>query len=372
VTQVVLATRNQGKVRELQAMLEGQDIEVLGLDRFPQIGEIEETGETFEDNARLKAKAVSEATGLLALADDSGLAVDALNGEPGVRSARYSGENATDASNNEKILEAMKDVEGDKRACKFISCIVAHAPDGHELVFHGVWFGRLGREPKGENGFGYDPLFFDPELKLTAAEMSPEQKNARSHRGRAMSELIKYFPGFVATIEREAAMTPEERQFRDAYAGVKGWLRFLSMSMMIAVPLVAAFVVSTNLKFLKMLEASENTPPELAAEVAKALTLQNVLAAVVGFLVFWGGISLYRRKKGAVLLAKIAWLAVPLAGAVNYFAALSFNYTPELRDSASMSALANALPGLFAATLSVYYLTVSKRVKATFHSAEAP
>lgn len=366
MTQVVLATRNLGKVRELQAMLEGQDIEVLGLDRFPEIGEIEETGETFEDNARLKAKAVSEATGLIALADDSGLSVDALGNEPGVRSARYSGENATDASNNEKILEAMKDVQDDKRACKFISCIVAHAPDGHELVFHGVWFGRLGLEPKGANGFGYDPLFYDPELRLTAAEMTPEQKNSRSHRGRAMRELMKYFPGFVDKLAREAAMTPEQRDFRDRYEGVKGWLKFLSMAMMGAVPLLAAFIVSRNLKFMQALEAPGGPPRELAAEVAKALTLENVLATMVGFLVFWGGISLYRRRKGAVLLAKIAWLAVPLASGVECLATQYFAYPPNVRDMASMAALANALPGLFAATIAVYYLTVSKRVKATF------
>jgi len=366
VTQVVLATRNLGKVRELQAMLEGQNIEVIGLDRFPQIGEIEETGETFEDNARLKAKAVSEATGLIALADDSGLAVDFLGGEPGVRSARYSGEDATDASNNEKILAAMQDVPDDKRACKFISAIVAHAPDGHELVFHGVWFGRLGRERRGENGFGYDPLFYDPELKLTAAEMTPEQKNGRSHRGRAMRELMKYFPTFVDKVAADAALTPEERAFRETYEGVKGGLKFLSLVMMVAVPLVAALLVSVNLRFLNALEAASGPPPEQVAEVVKALTLQNVMAVVVGFLVFWAGLSLYRRKKGAVLFAKIAWLAVPVANGVNYLATLYLNYAPEIRELASMAALANTLPGLFAATMAVYYLSVSKRVKATF------
>ena len=202
MTRIVLATRNLGKVRELQAMLAGHGIEVVGLDQFPQIGDIEETGETFEENARLKARAVSQATGLMALADDSGLSVDALNGEPGVRSARYSGEGATDASNNKKLLAAMKDVSADKRGCMFISAVVAHAPDGHELVFQGVWSGRVATEPKGEGGFGYDPLFYDSELKLTAAQMSPEQKNERSHRGRAMRELMKYFPAFADKVAR--------------------------------------------------------------------------------------------------------------------------------------------------------------------------
>lgn len=201
MTRVVLATRNLGKVRELQAMLQGQGIEVLGLDAFPQVGEIEETGQTFEENARIKAKAVSEATGLMALADDSGLMVDALGGEPGVRSARYSGENATDASNNEKLLAAMADVADEKRGCRFVSAIVAHAPNGRELLFHGEWPGRLGREPKGANGFGYDPLFLDLELGLTAAEMTPEQKNGRSHRGLAMRDLMEHFPAFVDAVD---------------------------------------------------------------------------------------------------------------------------------------------------------------------------
>ncbi|MFP5239321.1 MAG: XTP/dITP diphosphatase [Acidobacteriota bacterium] len=197
MTQVVLATRNQGKVRELQAMMAGMDVEVLGLDRFPQIGEIEETGDTFEQNARIKAQAVSQATGLIALADDSGLVVDALGGEPGVRSARYSGEGATDASNNEKLLAALADVPEGKRSCRFISAIVASRPDGRELTTLGAWEGRVGFEPKGSGGFGYDPLFIDLELGLSAAEMSAEQKNARSHRGRALRALLKDWAGFA-------------------------------------------------------------------------------------------------------------------------------------------------------------------------------
>jgi len=366
VTRVVLATRNQGKVRELQAMLEGKNIEVLGLDRFPEIGEIEETGSTFEENARIKAKAVSEATGLITLADDSGLVVDALGGEPGVRSARYSGEGATDASNNEKLLAAMKDVPPGKRGCKFISCVVVHAPDGHELVFHGVWFGQVAEAPRGGNGFGYDPLFIDPELKLSAAEMTPEQKNERSHRGRAVRELIKYFPGFVEKIAREAAMDPGQRAFRDAYQGVNGWLKFLCMVMMIVVPVFSAWMVSRNLGFIDALDAPGGPPREVAAEVAKGLTLQNTLAAVIGLLIFWAGLSLYRRKRGAVLFAKAAWLAVPLASAVEYAATLYLKYPPDVLKLAQTAVTANALPGLFAASAAITYLTFSKRVKATY------
>lgn len=366
MTRVVLATRNQGKVRELQAMLKDTGIEVASLEEFPQVGEIEETGSTFEENAAIKARAVSEATGLIALADDSGLCVDALDGDPGVRSARYAGDDATDAANNEKLLEAMREIPDDKRACKFISAIVAHAPDGHQLVFHGLWLGRVGREPKGANGFGYDPLFYDPEMRLTAAEMTPEQKNARSHRGRAMRELVKYLPGFVEKVRIESGLTPQELEMRESYSGVKGWLRFLCVVMMIVVPLAAAAMVSRNLRFMEALEAPGGPAREVAAEVAKALTLENMLAVIVGFLIFWGGIGLYRRKRRAVLLAKIAWLAVPVASAVEYAATMFLNYPPDVLKMAQTSVTANALPGLVIASAAVTYLTFSKRVRATY------
>jgi XTP/dITP diphosphohydrolase len=371
VTKVVLATRNQGKVRELQAMLEGQDIEVLGLDQFPWMKEVEETGSTFEENARLKAVAVSEATGLIALADDSGLVVDALEGEPGVRSARFAGESATDADNNAKLLEAMRDIPDAKRGCKFISALVVHAPDGHELVFHGVWFGRVAQEPSGENGFGYDPLFFDPELKLSAAAMSPEQKNERSHRGRALREMMKYFPGFLETVAREAAMTPEQRTERDTYFGVKGWLKFLCLFMMVGLPLFAASLVSRNLRFIEALDMPGGPPRELAAAVATGLTLQNVLAVSVGFLIFWAGLNLYRRKKGALMFAKLAWLSAPIACVVEYVAAQFLAYTPEVLQMAEMAMIANALPVFVVSSICVVYLTFSRRVKATYLSDEA-
>ena len=197
---VVLATRNQGKVRELQGLLAPLDLEVLGLSAFPQVGEVEETGETFAENALLKARQVSQATGLLALADDSGIEVDALGGAPGVRSARYSGEKATDAANNEKLLRALADVPENDRTCRFVSVVAAHAPNGAELTALGVWEGRVGLAPKGQGGFGYDPLFIDAQSGLSAAEMSGEEKNARSHRGQALRELLRIwrqdgFPG---------------------------------------------------------------------------------------------------------------------------------------------------------------------------------
>jgi len=193
---VVLATRNKGKIAELRALLAGLGPQVVGLAEFPDIGEIPETGTTFLENARIKARTVCQATGLVSLADDSGLCVDALDGAPGVYSARYSGEDATDAANNAKLLAALADVPEAKRTCRFVSVVVAVAPDGRELTAEGVWEGRVTTSPAGQGGFGYDPLFFDPTVGLTAAELSPEAKNARSHRGKALANLVKNWAGF--------------------------------------------------------------------------------------------------------------------------------------------------------------------------------
>ena len=189
---IVLATGNAGKIRELSAMLKElqPDMTVLGLKDFPDIGDIPETGETFEDNARIKALAVARATGLVAVADDSGLAVDALNGAPGVYSARFSGEDATDERNVAKLLEALKDVPDPWRGCHFACVMLAVTPGGQELVGRGEWQGRVTHAPAGDKGFGYDPVFFDEELGLTAAQMDASVKNARSHRGLALRDLL--------------------------------------------------------------------------------------------------------------------------------------------------------------------------------------
>lgn len=195
---VVLATRNKGKVAELEALLAGYGLHVVGLDAFAHIGEIEETGTTFAENARLKARTVAQATGLVALADDSGLAVDALSGAPGVYSARYSGENATDAANNAKLLDALKDVPESGRGCRFHSVVAAHAPNGAEALAEGRWEGRVLEHPRGSGGFGYDPLFLDLELGKSAAELAAAEKNARSHRGQALRALLNDWPAFWA------------------------------------------------------------------------------------------------------------------------------------------------------------------------------
>lgn len=204
-TIIVLATRNTGKIHELAALLAPLGAEVRGLAEYPAIPEIPETGATFEENALIKARAVAEATGLVAVADDSGLVVDALHGAPGVHSARYAGEDATDAANNEKLLAALAGVPDEQRGCRFVSVIAAVAPaalGGASVTLRGTWEGRVAHEPKGENGFGYDPLFIDRESpeERRAAQMSREEKNAVSHRGKALRVLLGAWPDFVAKI----------------------------------------------------------------------------------------------------------------------------------------------------------------------------
>jgi len=197
---IVLATGNKGKIRELSQMLgrSHPDLTVLGLKDFPEIGDIPETGETFEENALIKARAVCEATGLVAVADDSGLVVDGLGGAPGIYSARYSGEGATDASNLAKVLAELECLPESQRTARFMCVMAACAPNGETLVAEGVWNGRIVMDPRGENGFGYDPVFFDDELNCTAAQMAPDVKNGRSHRGRALGNLMNQWDGFWA------------------------------------------------------------------------------------------------------------------------------------------------------------------------------
>lgn len=193
---VVLATGNKGKIAELSAMLEGFHLEVRGMNEFPDIGEIVEDGDTFEANAEKKARTVAEATGLVAVADDSGLEVDHLDGAPGVYSARYSGPGATDEKNNAKLLDALAGVPEAGRTARFRCVMVAYAPNGERLVASGSWEGRVAEAPRGEGGFGYDPLFVDAESGRHAAELPPEEKNARSHRGKALRGLLAEWADF--------------------------------------------------------------------------------------------------------------------------------------------------------------------------------
>lgn len=189
--QVVLATGNKGKVKELARMLSGLGIEVLPQSEFA-VSEVAETGSTFVENAIIKARHAAKQTGLPAIADDSGLAVDALGGAPGVYSARYSGEQATDQSNIIKLLDAMADVPKDKRQAKFLCVLVfmRHADDPTPIICQGEWAGEITSEQHGENGFGYDPVFWVEEQNCSSAQLLPEQKNALSHRGKALKLLL--------------------------------------------------------------------------------------------------------------------------------------------------------------------------------------
>lgn len=199
---IVLATRNKGKVREMEEPLRAFGLRVVGLDAFPDLPEVEETGATFEENALLKARDVARRTGLLAIADDSGLEVDALDGAPGVRSARYSDDmpdlpgESKDERNVMKLLAVLSPARLWQRSARFRTVIAACTPEGDTLVAPGTWEGSIACSPRGKNGFGYDPVFLDPELGRTAAELSREEKMARSHRGNALRELLRLWPAF--------------------------------------------------------------------------------------------------------------------------------------------------------------------------------
>lgn len=195
---IVLATRNQGKIRELSVLLRPLGVEVRGLDQFPEIGEIPETGETFQENALIKARAVAQLTGLVAVADDSGIEVDALDRRPGVYSARYAGEECDDKANNEKMLREMQDVPDEKRTARYRCVMAAVAPDGREITADGAYEVVVAHGYKGKGGFGYDVIVIDPELGVHVAELDAEVKNGRSHRARAIANLMKIWPDFWA------------------------------------------------------------------------------------------------------------------------------------------------------------------------------
>lgn len=189
---VVLATGNAGKVRELASLLNDFGLDVVAQTEL-NVESVEETGLTFIENAILKARHAAQVTGLPALADDSGLAVDVLGGAPGIYSARFAGEDATDQQNLEKLLEELQDVPDGKRQAQFHCVLVymRHADDPTPLVCHGSWPGVIARAPAGEGGFGYDPIFFVPSQGKTAAELTREEKSAISHRGQALKLLLE-------------------------------------------------------------------------------------------------------------------------------------------------------------------------------------
>jgi XTP/dITP diphosphohydrolase len=205
---LVLATRNQHKVRELQRILGGAgvaDVELVGLDTFPDIPDVAETADSFEGNAMLKAEAIAAATGLIAVADDSGLTVDALNGMPGIFSARWSGTHGDDDANLRLVLAQLSDVPDDRRGAAFVCAAVAASPTGGRLIARGELRGRVIRAPRGGNGFGYDPIFVPVGHDRTTAEMEPADKDAISHRGIAFRELSAR----LATLFSQADSTEE-------------------------------------------------------------------------------------------------------------------------------------------------------------------
>jgi len=187
---LLVATGNQGKLKEIRRLLADTSLEIIGLDAFPDVPEVVEDGDTFEANARKKAIEMAHATGLLTLADDSGLVVEALEGAPGVISARYAGDACDDDANNCKLMDDMEGVADDRRQAAF-HCVMALAqPDGECVTFDGMISGLLLREPRGAGGFGYDPYFLVPEYGKTTSELPLEIKNRISHRGNALRKVL--------------------------------------------------------------------------------------------------------------------------------------------------------------------------------------
>ena len=193
---IVLATRNGGKIKEFQEMLKDFPVEIKNLNDFGPIPEVEEDGETFDDNAYKKALFAAKVLGLPAIADDSGLVVEALDGAPGVKSARYAGEKATDQDNINKLL---KELEGQGNRKAAFECVLSIAvPSGPALTYEGRCEGEITLQPQGDAGFGYDPVFYYPEYGKTFAEISGDEKNRVSHRGRALAELVSEFDKVLA------------------------------------------------------------------------------------------------------------------------------------------------------------------------------
>ncbi|MBA0048637.1 RdgB/HAM1 family non-canonical purine NTP pyrophosphatase [Mycobacteroides sp. LB1] len=198
---ILVASRNSKKLRELERVLTAagvSGVELVSLADVPAYEEVPETGASFEDNALIKAREGVRHTGLACVADDSGIAVDALNWMPGVLSARWSGRHGDDAANTALLLAQLSEVPDDRRGAAFVSACALVTPEGEEVVVEGRWKGSVARQPAGENGFGYDPIFVPRGGIRTAAEMTPEEKDAVSHRGRALAALLPMLRNFVA------------------------------------------------------------------------------------------------------------------------------------------------------------------------------
>jgi XTP/dITP diphosphohydrolase len=200
---LVLATRNSGKIIEFRRILEEiapGAVELISVDQFPNLVDVEETGSTFEENSLLKARYTSKATGLPAIADDSGLCIDALGGAPGIFSARWAGKHGDDQANLEKVLEQLKDVPEEKRGAHFLCVASLVLPDGREHVSEGRFDGSILRSAVGTNGFGYDPIFQPNGLAISSAQMSAEEKDLVSHRGKSLRLIAPHVIRLLATL----------------------------------------------------------------------------------------------------------------------------------------------------------------------------
>ena len=202
---ILIATKNEGKTKEFRQFFDQLGYKVENLNAYPNLPDVAETGMTFEENARLKAETIAELTGKMVLADDSGLKVDVLGGMPGVWSARFSGPDATDASNNAKLLHELAMVfEQKDRSAQFHCTLVMAAPGAKSLVVEADWEGYIATAPQGENGFGYDPLFLVGESGQTSAELSLEEKNKISHRAKALEKLVEAFPSWQEELAKQS------------------------------------------------------------------------------------------------------------------------------------------------------------------------
>ncbi|WP_050181186.1 XTP/dITP diphosphatase [Domibacillus robiginosus] len=202
MNEVIIATRNVGKAKEFVRMFEPMGITVKTLLDYPELPDVEETGETFAENALLKAEFAARSTGRPAIADDSGLIIDALNGRPGVYSARYAGTEKDDQANNDKVLEEMKNIPEESRSARFMCILAVAFPDGRDPLWaEGSCEGTIGFEEAGEHGFGYDPLFFPEGYNVTMAQLDPEEKNKISHRAKALHSLRAQLPELAGDLK---------------------------------------------------------------------------------------------------------------------------------------------------------------------------
>ena len=193
--QIIMATSNKDKVKEIRQMLEGTEYEILSLKEAGIAPDIEETGQTFDENAAIKAETVRDLTGQLAIADDSGLVIDYLDGAPGIYSSRFMGEDTPYPEKNRAILKMLENVPEEERSARFVCSMAIAWPDGHTDICQGVMEGRIAYEIAGEGGFGYDPIFYLPERGCTSAQLTAQEKNAISHRGKALQKAVSILRG---------------------------------------------------------------------------------------------------------------------------------------------------------------------------------